>query len=95
MGLSIMPFKHNADRRHHIPKMRLRVTNWRQYEVGLRRRGSLTRYLKLRSGQGSRRFSVVRMPSEAAPTRKRATPPSAPAKGRISRSQRASGNKFA
>src|SRR6266851_1151791 len=40
MGLSIMPFKHNADRRHHIPKMRLRVTNWRQYEAGLRRRGS-------------------------------------------------------
>ncbi len=46
MGLSIMPFKHNADRRHHIPKMRLRVTNWRQYDVGLRRRGSLTRCLK-------------------------------------------------
>jgi hypothetical protein len=43
MGLSIMLFKHNADRRHHIPKMRLRVTNWRQYEAGLRRRGSLTR----------------------------------------------------
>ena len=43
MGLSIMPFKHNADRRHHIPKRRLRVTNWRQYEAGLRRRGSLTR----------------------------------------------------
>jgi hypothetical protein len=43
MGLSIMPFKHNADRRHHIPKMRLTVTNWRQYEAGLRRRGSLTR----------------------------------------------------
>src|SRR6266851_7212877 len=43
MGLSIMLFKHNADRRHHIPKMRLRVTNWRQYEAGLRRRGCLTR----------------------------------------------------
>src|SRR5260370_5490501 len=43
MGLSIMPFKHNANRRHHIPKMRLRVTKWRQYEAGLRRRGSLTR----------------------------------------------------
>ena len=39
MGLSIMLFKHNDDRRHHIPKMRLRVTNWRQYEAGLRRRG--------------------------------------------------------
>src|SRR5258707_2324757 len=43
MGLSIVLFKHDADRRHHIPKMRLRVTNWRQYEAGLWQRGSLTR----------------------------------------------------
>jgi hypothetical protein len=43
MGLSIMPFKHNADRHDYIFKMRLRETNWRQYEAGLRRRGSLTR----------------------------------------------------
>jgi hypothetical protein len=46
MGLSIMPFKHNAHRRHHIPKMHLRLTNWRRYEAGLRRRGSLTRCVK-------------------------------------------------
>ena len=46
MGLSIMPFKHNADRHDYIFKMRLRETNWRQYEAGLRRRGSLTRCLK-------------------------------------------------
>ena len=39
---SAMPFKHNADRRHHIGKMKFRVTNWRDYEAGLRRRGSLT-----------------------------------------------------
>ena len=37
-----MPFKHNAARRHHIPKMTFRVTNWSSYEAGLRRRGSLT-----------------------------------------------------
>ena len=37
-----MPHKHNADRRHHIPKMRFKVQNWRTYEAGLRRRGSLT-----------------------------------------------------
>lgn len=37
-----MPNKHNADRRHHIPKMRFQVTNWAAYEAGLRRRGSLT-----------------------------------------------------
>lgn len=37
-----MPNKHNDARRHHIPKMRYKVTNWAAYEAGLRRRGSLT-----------------------------------------------------
>jgi hypothetical protein len=37
-----MPFKHNACRRHRIGKMKFKVTNWREYETGLRRRGSLT-----------------------------------------------------
>jgi hypothetical protein len=37
-----MPNKHNADRRHRIPRMTFKVTNWREYEAGLRRRGSLT-----------------------------------------------------
>ena len=37
-----MPFKHNASRRHHIKTMKFRVSNWREYEAGLRRRGSLT-----------------------------------------------------
>ncbi len=37
-----MPHKHNAERRHHIPKMPFKVTNWAEYEAGLRRRGSLT-----------------------------------------------------
>ena len=37
-----MPNKHNAERRHHIPKMKFRVRNWAQYDAGLRRRGSLT-----------------------------------------------------
>jgi len=37
-----MPNKHNADRRHHIPKMSFQVQNWAEYEAGLRRRGSLT-----------------------------------------------------
>jgi len=36
-----MPYKHNAERRHHISNMKLQVTNWAEYEVGLRRRGSL------------------------------------------------------
>jgi hypothetical protein len=38
----VMPHKHNAARRHHIAKMKFRVTNWPEYEAGLRRRGSLT-----------------------------------------------------
>ena len=37
-----MPFKANADRRHHIPAQRHRVTNRREYDAGLRARGSLT-----------------------------------------------------
>src|SRR3712207_6682525 len=37
-----MPFKVNQDRRHHIPKQRHRVTNWAEYDAGLRARGSLT-----------------------------------------------------
>ena len=37
-----MPFKANADRRHHIPRQRFKVTNWREYDVSLRGRGSLT-----------------------------------------------------
>ncbi len=37
-----MPFKLNQDRRHHIPRQRHRVTNWRQYDASLRQRGSLT-----------------------------------------------------
>lgn len=40
-----MPFKHNAARRHRIPKARYRVTNWPAYEAGLRRRGDLTFWL--------------------------------------------------
>ena len=40
-----MPFKHNASRRHHIPKAQHRITNWTAYEAGLRRRGDLTFWL--------------------------------------------------
>jgi hypothetical protein len=40
-----MPYKHNADRRHHIPKMAFKVQNWPEYEAGLRRRGSLTLWI--------------------------------------------------
>jgi len=41
-----MPHKHNADRRHHIPKMAFKVENWPEYESGLRRRGSLTLWIE-------------------------------------------------
>jgi len=37
-----VPFKVNADRRHHIPKQRFKVTNWHDYDASLRQRGSLT-----------------------------------------------------
>jgi Transposase DDE domain len=41
-----MPHKHNAARRHHIPKMSLKVQNWPGYEAGLRQRGSLTLWIE-------------------------------------------------
>src|SRR3954466_7921400 len=37
-----MPHKVNADRRHHIPRPKRRVTNWAAYNETLRQRGSLT-----------------------------------------------------
>ena len=40
-----MPFKHHAARRHRIGKMKFTVTNWPEYEAGLRRRGSLTLWI--------------------------------------------------
>src|SRR4051794_15033647 len=37
-----LPFKLNQDQRHHIPEQKRKVTNWRDYDESLRRRGSLT-----------------------------------------------------
>ncbi len=37
-----LPFKLNQDRRHHIPKQKRKVMNWREYDASLRQRGSLT-----------------------------------------------------
>jgi Transposase DDE domain len=44
-----MPHKHNAARRHHIPKMSFKVQNWPAYEAGLRPRGSLTLWIEDRA----------------------------------------------
>jgi hypothetical protein len=40
--MPILPFKLNQDRRHHIPKQKRKVMNWREYDASLRQRGSLT-----------------------------------------------------
>lgn len=40
--LSAVPFKHYVKHRHHISKPLYRVTNWPEYDVALRQRGSLT-----------------------------------------------------
>lgn len=37
-----MPHKFNADCRDKIPKQKYRVTNWAEYNEGLRQRGDLT-----------------------------------------------------
>ena len=44
-GYGCMPHKHNAGKRHHIPKAEFTVTNWPEYENGLRQRGSLTLWI--------------------------------------------------
>jgi len=40
--MPVVPFKLNQDRRHHISRQRRKVTNWPDYEAGLRQRGCLT-----------------------------------------------------
>jgi hypothetical protein len=37
-----MPYKHNEPRRHKIPKVRYKISNWREYDEALQQRGSLT-----------------------------------------------------
>jgi hypothetical protein len=37
-----LPFKLNHDRRHHIPRAKRKITNWRDYDASLRQRGCLT-----------------------------------------------------
>jgi hypothetical protein len=37
-----VPFKANTKCRHHIPKQKRRLTNWRASEASLRQRGDLT-----------------------------------------------------
>jgi hypothetical protein len=37
-----MPYKHNENRRHKINKSRYKVTNWQDYNNGLRQRGDVT-----------------------------------------------------
>jgi hypothetical protein len=49
-----MPFKANTDRRHHIPKQRHKVTNWAEYDAGLRARGSLTVWFTAEAIEGWR-----------------------------------------
>src|SRR3954464_14672802 len=40
--MSALPFKLNQARRRHIPEQKRKVTNWRDYDESLRRRGSVT-----------------------------------------------------
>ena len=49
-----MPFKLNHDRRHHIPRQKRKVVNWRDYDANLRQRGSLTVWLTDEAVEGWR-----------------------------------------
>src|SRR6202040_405502 len=50
--MSAVPFKANADRRHHIPKQQDRVTNWSEYDAALRQRGSPDGLVQRRGDRG-------------------------------------------
>src|SRR3954454_2939895 len=52
--MSTLPFKLNQDRRHHIPKQKHKVTNWREYDASLRQRGSLTVWFTAEAIEGWR-----------------------------------------
>jgi hypothetical protein len=41
-----MPHKHDAGRRHRIPKMSFKVQNWPAYEAGVGWRGNLTLWIE-------------------------------------------------
>jgi hypothetical protein len=49
-----MPFKANVNRRHRIPRQRQKVTNWAEYDAGLRARGSLTVWFTAEAIEGWR-----------------------------------------
>ena len=49
-----MPFKLNHDRRHHIPRQRRKLVNWRDYDASLRQRGSLTVWFTAEAIEGWR-----------------------------------------
>ena len=53
-----MPFKHNASRRHKIPKTKYRVTNWPEYNEALRRRGDVTVWFDLAAVSGWRAVGI-------------------------------------
>jgi Transposase DDE domain len=52
-----LPFKLHQDRRHHIPKQKHKVTNWREYDASLRQRGSLTIWFSTEAIEGWRAAS--------------------------------------
>ncbi len=40
--MAILPLQLNLDHRHHTPKQKHQVMNWREYDASLLHRGSLT-----------------------------------------------------
>src|SRR4051794_37172170 len=73
-----LPFKLNQDRRRHIPEQKRRVTNWREYDESLRRRGSLTVWVSEQAGGGGGGAPPpprAGPPPPPRPPRPRASPP--------------------
>ncbi|WP_084698336.1 transposase [Muricoccus aerilatus] len=49
-----MPFKANADHRYRIPRQRQSVTDWAEYDAGLRARGNLAVWFTAEAIEGWR-----------------------------------------
>src|SRR3954453_4891966 len=58
--MSALPRKLNQDRCHHIPEQKRKVTNWREYDESLRRRGSVRGWFSAGAGGGVEAWEAER-----------------------------------
>jgi len=69
-----MPYKNNKSRRHKIEKSRYKMTNWHEYNNGLRRLGDITIWFVEAAIASSARFAANRRNILISPTNMDALP---------------------